>query len=746
MAERLREMREQRENLSPTASQMVESMCHEGSLKPAIGSTPPSSSSFLQMLEEESDDDSSASRLGLSSTPDAGAQHSGGAAEGGQQQLLCLSASRSDYSGLGLSLSSSSSSIAPSQEKKKNPHTHSHTRKLLASTPLSGTTPQGSSAAAATSTTSSGSKAPSSSNRKGRSKTPAKRRSTKQNSLDSYFSPTLPKEIQHTVMVNDTFSSDGETSSRKSSVHEGELKLTPPGDDWSVVEETPLRGSPNFTETRTKTDSLVSETWTEMMDGGNAKRTSTSPVLPVIRKAVKDRTLSCPEAARQPTKPPSAVSALKKISKCSTRRSPAEKGGNDEDGAFEDYFSSSEKPSSRRKTFCLDFLPESDLFSPFEQTVKPFKRKRRKSGSEETTSKRHRHAPVKAADVLADTTSALDGPSHEDEPCSSSKLKRTPRRKPVGKQQQQRSASGRKDRQRTKAANDDDDGGGGGVDDGGGEERVVEQEREGLPSRPKAPTPADLKRERLALTVFASPMTSRVGVTRGRKGTQTLGRGSKNAPEGLRDSSAEMFSCQGGAKDKNVKSKRTLVMTSMPTEKQHTVLQVVKSLGGFSVVDAVCETTTHVVAGSPRRTLNILLGIARGCWVVSYEWILWCLEHRQWIPEEPYELSDHFPAAPICRLQQHLSAGEHQQDLFQGLPPMFVSPLVQPPRPSLQELIALCGGAVCQSVRQAGIFIGEYRGRKPEGARSLSEQWILDCVTHLKRLPFEDYNLEYQCP
>ncbi|CAG6017399.1 unnamed protein product, partial [Menidia menidia] len=93
------------------------------------------------------------------------------------------------------------------------------------------------------------------------------------------------------------------------------------------------------------------------------------------------------------------------------------------------------------------------------------------------------------------------------------------------------------------------------------------------------------------------------------------------------------------------KNMRTLVMTSMPTEKQHTVVQVVKALGGFSIVDRVCESTTHVVSGGHRRTLNILLGIARGCWILSFEWILWCLEQRQWIPEEPYELSDQFPAA-----------------------------------------------------------------------------------------------------
>lgn len=54
---------------------------------------------------------------------------------------------------------------------------------------------------------------------------------------------------------------------------------------------------------------------------------------------------------------------------------------------------------------------------------------------------------------------------------------------------------------------------------------------------------------------------------------------------------------------------------------QHTVGQVVKTLGGFSVVDRVCESTTHVVSGGQRRTLNILLGIARGCWILSFEWV-----------------------------------------------------------------------------------------------------------------------------
>ncbi|XP_039594206.1 microcephalin isoform X2 [Polypterus senegalus] len=204
--------------------------------------------------------------------------------------------------------------------------------------------------------------------------------------------------------------------------------------------------------------------------------------------------------------------------------------------------------------------------------------------------------------------------------------------------------------------------------------------------------------------------------------------------------------CRGGSEktmktDRARKPKRTLVMTSMPSEKQSLVIQLVQSLGGFSIVDQVCESTTHVVAGCPRRTLNVLLGMARGCWILSFEWVIWCLERGQWIPEEPYELADHFPAAPICRLQRHLSAGEYQQNLFADFPAIFISASCQPPAEQMAELILLYGGKVCKTIRQAGLCIGGYKGKTPLGTRVLSEQWILDCITQHKKLPWDEYVL-----
>lgn len=51
------------------------------------------------------------------------------------------------------------------------------------------------------------------------------------------------------------------------------------------------------------------------------------------------------------------------------------------------------------------------------------------------------------------------------------------------------------------------------------------------------------------------------------------------------------------------------------------VIQVVNRLKGFSLAQEVCGSTTHVLAGKPRRTLSVLLGIARGCWILSFEWV-----------------------------------------------------------------------------------------------------------------------------
>uniref|UniRef100_A0A8D1F0T9 Microcephalin n=1 Tax=Sus scrofa TaxID=9823 RepID=A0A8D1F0T9_PIG len=194
-------------------------------------------------------------------------------------------------------------------------------------------------------------------------------------------------------------------------------------------------------------------------------------------------------------------------------------------------------------------------------------------------------------------------------------------------------------------------------------------------------------------------------------------------------------------KEKGQEPTRTLVMTSMPSEKQNIVTQVMNKLKGFSLAQEVCGTTTHVLAGKPRRTLNVLLGIARGCWVLSFEWVLWSLEMGHWISEEPFELSNYFPAAPLCRQERLSSTGQYQGTLFAEQPTMFISPASNPPRTKLWELVLLCGGQVTRVPHQASIFIGPSSGKKKATVKYLSETWILDSVTQHKVCASENYVL-----
>ncbi|XP_070556283.1 microcephalin-like isoform X2 [Ptychodera flava] len=194
------------------------------------------------------------------------------------------------------------------------------------------------------------------------------------------------------------------------------------------------------------------------------------------------------------------------------------------------------------------------------------------------------------------------------------------------------------------------------------------------------------------------------------------------------------------ASTKKEKFKNTIVMTSIPHSDQDLIVSVVKKLKKYSIVDSVTENTTHVICGGNRRTLNVLFGMARGCWLVSTEWVLKSLEDGHWVEEEPYELHDYFPAAQICRLEkQALGNSNYKQDIFSSVGLMFIAESTVPAQEKLIELITLCGGKVCSSLRTAKLCIGNARNK--DGIPMVSEKWVLDCISQHTILPFTDYYL-----
>jgi len=55
---------------------------------------------------------------------------------------------------------------------------------------------------------------------------------------------------------------------------------------------------------------------------------------------------------------------------------------------------------------------------------------------------------------------------------------------------------------------------------------------------------------------------------------------------------------------------------------QAMVRSVVAKLGrDFVISDSVIDSTTHIVCGGNRRTMKLLMGVARGCWIISLDWV-----------------------------------------------------------------------------------------------------------------------------
>lgn len=77
------------------------------------------------------------------------------------------------------------------------------------------------------------------------------------------------------------------------------------------------------------------------------------------------------------------------------------------------------------------------------------------------------------------------------------------------------------------------------------------------------------------------------------------------------------------------------------------IKSIIKSLGMAEIELNVSKRTTHVVSTGV-RTVNLLRGIIRGCWLVTLEWVLKSLENNGWLDPEEFEMK-HFSKAVQVR-------------------------------------------------------------------------------------------------
>lgn len=71
-------------------------------------------------------------------------------------------------------------------------------------------------------------------------------------------------------------------------------------------------------------------------------------------------------------------------------------------------------------------------------------------------------------------------------------------------------------------------------------------------------------------------------------------------------------------------------------------------MGKFQIENKVSSNTTHLISLDNRRTLNILRGLIRGVWILSYDWVVKSVELNKWQHEMDYEMRSFSKAVEVC--------------------------------------------------------------------------------------------------
>ncbi|XP_033224626.1 uncharacterized protein LOC117177782 [Belonocnema kinseyi] len=182
--------------------------------------------------------------------------------------------------------------------------------------------------------------------------------------------------------------------------------------------------------------------------------------------------------------------------------------------------------------------------------------------------------------------------------------------------------------------------------------------------------------------------------------------------------------------EKNKKiSKRIIVTTGLSNEDKSLVKSVVKQLGKAEMELNVSRKTTHVVSTGV-RTINLLKGIIRGCWLVSLEWVLKSLENGEWIHPEPYEMAHFSAAVQENRRDRQLFGKAFVPELFSTCGKIYVENGTNPVPSSLKELIKTAGGQVTEDPTISEVVVG---------SEGLKEIWVLDSITTGVLQPADNY-------
>lgn len=178
-----------------------------------------------------------------------------------------------------------------------------------------------------------------------------------------------------------------------------------------------------------------------------------------------------------------------------------------------------------------------------------------------------------------------------------------------------------------------------------------------------------------------------------------------------------------------------VVLTGLEAADRDATVAVVRALGGFTVEAEISGRTTHVICGSgtegkPRRTLSVLLALARGhCWLLPACWAYQSLECGRWLEEAPFAFG---PSGPGV--------------LLSDLGPFYVGARTAPSAHHIRDLLRLTGAEVSSSYLHCRVCLGYPQvGRWLSRVTHASERWLLDCIFEHRVRPYDEYLLQRPC-
>uniref|UniRef100_A0AAR5QKM3 BRCT domain-containing protein n=1 Tax=Dendroctonus ponderosae TaxID=77166 RepID=A0AAR5QKM3_DENPD len=193
-------------------------------------------------------------------------------------------------------------------------------------------------------------------------------------------------------------------------------------------------------------------------------------------------------------------------------------------------------------------------------------------------------------------------------------------------------------------------------------------------------------------------------------------------------------SCKKSKKKVDKTKLPTIVCTKLHKSQVQVFAEIVKKLGRFTIENDVSDKTTHLIAGESKRTVNMLRAVTRGCWVLTFDWVLRSLEEARWLSEENFEVTNFSGTVQKARLERQAFGSKYTLDVFDNCPPIYVALSTAPRCSDLQELITTCKGKVVTIPRLAKIIVGLYLVQ--EDTVCVNETWVLDSIMFYKKMPF----------